>query len=453
MLIRTVVIVMALAAGVGGVGQALAQPSEDAPAPEREPDPRLLEWIERVRSCTRENAEALGERIMRECPKELLSARDKRGMTLAMHAARHAMHYEVLFWTIQTGDDPNARDDRGMTALMHTAYHPDDEIAIDLVIVLGSKRADATLVDDEGMDLLMRLCRGNHRFARVRQALVQEGVSLEARDHAGFSAVAYAAMHNTEFRIWDELIKHGADLSATYTDEKLTPLHLAARENMAEVAVAILRHGADVNARDIRGNTALFWALLQNKDPLMVRYLLGNGADATALNDMGASVIHAAAYGGQNAAVVRELIERGAPVENADRESAMPSPAQMHARFGQDPEVWALLAEHGADMNRGDAQGVPMIMQALTHKKGVAFVRAMLDAGCSVDDAYEPFNTTPLTLACREGSPEMVGLLLDRGADATVRTAEDKGVLDYAAMNPALADHPVLERLREAAGG
>jgi len=47
---------------------------------------------------------------------------------------------------------------------------------------------------------------------------------------------------------------------------------------------------------------------------------------------------------------------------------------------------------------------------------------------------------------------ELVQLLIDHGADATPLSAEHKGVLEYAAMNPKLKDHPVLDRMRETVG-
>ena len=223
-------------------------------------------------------------------------------------------------------------------------------------------------------------------------------------------------------------------------------MHLAARENMAEVAGAIIREGAEVDARDVRGMTPLMWALLQNKDPLMPKYLLQGGADAKTRNDLGASVFHAASFGGQNASVFQQLVDAGAPTDEPT-DSALPTPAMLYAQFGEDPGVWAIFAAQGMSLRYKGEQGAPLIMSALTYKKEIAFIWAMLDAGCDVNAAYTPFNTTALMMACKDGSAELVELMLDHGADATIVDVTGNTALDAALRNPRLEGTGVVERL------
>jgi ankyrin repeat protein len=308
-------------------------------------------------------------------------------------------------------------------------------------------RDDPNLRDGSGRDMVMHTLIANHPRGPVFLAIDATDEDLNRRDAHGHSAVSYAAMHNHHFRVWDVLVEHGADLSKTYTKDLHTPLHLAARDNMAEVALAILRHGADINARDVHGNTPMMLALLQNKDGLMVQYLLRNGADATTRNDLGASVFHAASFGGQNASVFEQLVDAGA--ETAEpTDSALPTPAMMFAQYGQDPGVWAIFAEQGMSMQPNDEQGSPLVMSALTHKKDIEFIRAMLDAGCDVNAVYTPFNTTALMMACKDGSAELVELLLDHGADATIVDVAGNTALDSALKNPRLEGSGVVERVR-----
>ena len=93
-----------------------------------------------------------------------------------------------------------------------------------------------------------------------------------------------------------------------------------------------------------------------------------------------------------------------------------------------------------------------MVMSALTHKKDIAFIRAMLDAGCDVNAAYAPFNTTALMMACKDGSAELVELLLDHGADATIVDVAGNTALDAALKNPRLEESGVVERVRSLIG-
>jgi len=274
---------------------------------------------------------------------------------------------------------------------------------------------------------------------------------LNRLDDHGHSAVSYAAMHNHHFRIWELLVEHGADLTKTYTKDLHTPLHLAARDNMAEVAGAIIRAGAEIDARDVHGNTPMMLALLQNKDPLMPKYLLQGGAHATTRNDLGASVFHAASFGGQNASVFEQLVDAGAETDEPT-DSALPTPAMLYAQFGEDPGVWAIFAAQGMSLRYKGEQGSPLIMSALTYKKDIAFIRAMLDAGCDVNAVYTPFNTTALMMACKDGSAELVELMLDHGADATIVDVTGNTALDAALKNPRLEGRGVVERVRSLIG-
>ncbi len=91
-------------------------------------------------------------------------------------------------------------------------------------------------------------------------------------------------------------------------------------------------------------------------------------------------------------------------------------------------------------------------MVAIDRGVSVEHAAAMIDAGCDVNDRWEVANGSALLMACRGSSPEMITMLLDHGADASLVSAEGKGVLDYAALNPQLEGHAVVERLRSFVG-
>jgi ankyrin repeat protein len=433
---------------------AVAQESEAVGMEARETDPRLQSWIELVYTVTEANEDAIVDRLRFELTEHLAGARDERGMTVLMHACRGSTPKVIRELLLKT-PNPRARDHEGRTAMHHAAFHPNTEVTREvftLMTVAGQGVEHGK--DEKGMTMFMLLCREDHPIETIDAYAKRNAIHVRSEmndlDESGHSAVSYAAINNTDDRVWDVLSKYGADLEKGYTEYGLLPLHLAARENTAEVVVAILRQGADVNARDKQGSTALTWALVGNRDGFMVPFLLQNGADATLRNTPGATMTHAAAIGGQDASTFKLLLDAGAPVDEVLPPQPSVSPARLYAQRGIDPEVWALLRERGADMNRKGEFDPPMLMVAIQRRAHEAFVEAMLEAGCDVNDLWEPANNSALLLACRGATPETIELLLNHGADATLVNAEGKGVMDYAAMNEQIQGHAVLERLRAA---
>ena len=77
------------------------------------------------------------------------------------------------------------------------------------------------------------------------------------------------------------LIRHGADVTAR-DDTRSTPLHLASSKGSAESVDILIRHGSDVNARDANQSTPLHLAASSRLEGTIVRLLLKHGAKVDA---------------------------------------------------------------------------------------------------------------------------------------------------------------------------
>lgn len=214
----------------------------------------------------------------------------------------------------------------------------------------------------------------------------------------------------------------------------------AARNADWEGLGALLEDGADVNASQGDGATALHWAAYWD-DLGSVAALISAGADVNAANDLGVTPLWLASQNG-NAAGVEELLGAGANPNAAlvDGETVL----MRAARSGNGDVVEHLLA-NGADPNRSATRGQTALMWAVSQQRR-AVVEALLANGADVharsevrrelrrsesrqhthatnDFWIDQGGYTPLLFAVRVGDVESATLLLAAGADVDDQAA------------------------------
>jgi ankyrin repeat protein len=167
----------------------------------------------------------------------------------------------------------------------------------------------------------------------------------------------------------------------------------ASRGDRAEIE-RLLKGGADVNARQADGATALQWAAYRG-DAKLVEMLLQAGAKPGLANRNGATPLWLAATHG-DAAVIEALLKGG-----ADANEALPlgrRPLMLAARSGSVEAVRALLG-HGADVNATETErGTSALMQAAD--QGHADVlRELIRRGANVAATSRPVQRDGRTAA------------------------------------------------------
>src|SRR6266542_2134740 len=126
------------------------------------------------------------------------------------------------------------------------------------------------------------------RDERVAELLREDRSLPNAWSPDGFTPVGLAAFfgHSSTARL---LVEAGADVGAVARNEmKVQPLHAAAAAKEIEIVRMLLDRGADPNARQQVGYTALMECARGGRDD-MVSLLLAHGADPTLTTDDGKS--------------------------------------------------------------------------------------------------------------------------------------------------------------------
>ena len=141
---------------------------------------------------------------------------------------------------------------------------------------------------------------------------------------------------------------------------------------------ALVKQGADVNARSGDGSTPLLWAV-----------------------------------DGSNAEIARILIAAKAKVDVATDLGVTPL---LHAARTGDAAMVDLLLRAGANPSLAHVEGETPLMAASRSGSSVA-VRALLARGAKANDTDRFQNQSALMLAAAEGHVDVAGILLEAGAD------------------------------------
>jgi ankyrin repeat protein len=109
-----------------------------------------------------------------------------------------------------------------------------------------------------------------------------------------------------------ELLDAQPDLTKTYAPDGFTPLGLAAYFGHLDAVKLLVARGADVNAPSNNAQKVPpLVSAAAGKHEQVVRLLLESGANPNAFEKGGETALHAAAFGGHEG-IVRLLLERGA---------------------------------------------------------------------------------------------------------------------------------------------
>jgi ankyrin repeat protein len=304
---------------------------------------------------------------------------------------------------VRAGADVSLANNYGATPMSLAA-----EVGnVDLLKLLVDAGANVDSPNPEGQTALMAVARtGNLAAARL---LVDRGATVDAKERWGGQTAlmwASARRHPEMMRL---LISKGADVNARSIDRDyqrhvtaegrpksldsggFTPLLYAARENCIACVNVLIENRADIDLPDPDGVSPLLLAIM-NANWDLAKWLIDGGADVNQWDIFGEAPL-------LTAVDQRNRIDGGrASIDSPNKTSGL--------------AIVNLLLEHGADPNM-------QLFFKPAHVRGAG-------GGGDVRNGNATFTrgATPLIRAATNGDLEVVKLLLEHGADATLYMAD-----------------------------
>jgi ankyrin repeat protein len=195
----------------------------------------------------------------------------------------------------------------------------------------------------------------------------------------------------------EKLLDVGADPNKP--EYGFTPLAEAVENGKAKDVKLLLDHGADVNARDESGKSALMYSVYGagDDDKEKVRLLLDHGADVKATDIYGYTALSTLFTMASNGSlyIAGMLVAGGADVNSVDKSGHSLLMTIMYKEV--DPAYIEFLLSKGADPNFKNKDGASLLLLALSLQK-TEYVRLLLKHGADLKTPVAAYSSRQSSL-------------------------------------------------------
>ncbi|MBQ7257031.1 MAG: ankyrin repeat domain-containing protein [Abditibacteriota bacterium] len=192
---------------------------------------------------------------------------------------------KIIGLLIDKGADINAETDEGISPVMQSILD-NNLLVFDLFVKKGF---DINSFIGKNQTTPLNLCIINKNTLFI-DYLLNQGADINKPDKDGFLPI-YSAIISDNLRLVKDLIGKGVDVNAIINNDKDTPIGEACKLNRENIVNYLIEVGADLNAKDNYGFTAVHDAVLY---PKILKKLIEKGADINQKDFEGETPLHLA---------------------------------------------------------------------------------------------------------------------------------------------------------------
>lgn len=221
----------------------------------------------------------------------------------------------------------------------------------------------------------------NHNSYDIVKVILDNGANVNMQDAEG-STPLHCVLRREYNDILDLLLSHkDIDLRLVVSEIKMSCVHLAARHNTTRALESLCKFNIDINARNARGETPLFWAISLNLAS-NVKILLDHGADLYICDNDNVSGLEWIMYT-CNLEIINIILDRGVDINSQTNTGE----TLLHwAVLKKKIDVVKMLLSRGADITIESRIGHCSLAKAVLHTN-LDMIR-LLDGGVNAE-GYE----------------------------------------------------------------
>lgn len=303
----------------------------------------------------------------------------------------------IKFLLSQPGNDVNKKTPSGRTYLFSAANRGN----VELMEYLIAKGAAAKLTDNFGYSVLTLAAANGQTNTKVYDICIREGINPKEKVRGGANALLLLAPYDSDFSLISYFVSKGIDIKSVDSTGQ-TAFDYAVRSGNIATLKALVTKGVKFSPAAIvtasQGTRAGSTATLE-----LYQYLESLKLDPKATLPSGDNALHYVVRRPKQTAIIQYFLSKG------------------------------------LDVNQGNSEGVTPFMNAASINTDIETINLLLPLVKNINQVTGK-GVSALAMAVRRNSPEIVQLLIDKGADVKVIDADGYNLSFY--LIPSFAQRP-----------